>query len=83
VSDLIYKDLLISDLKTRERSFEENHPDWISIRLPLLAVIEYIESGKYDAPSPRCSVCGREIPPADAPRMCVGCAEGEGGDDAA
>jgi uncharacterized membrane-anchored protein len=77
VSDLIDKDKLIADIKKSERSLSEANPNRYSMRIPLLAVIEWVESGKYDAPEHRCASCGREISPADTPRMCVGCAEGE------
>jgi uncharacterized membrane-anchored protein len=76
VSNLIYKDRMLADLKKRERLLSEANPGRYALRIPLLAVIEWVESGKYDAPEHRCASCGREIPPADAPRLCVGCAEG-------
>jgi hypothetical protein len=72
MSNIIYKDKLLADLKKRERSLSEANPNRYSMSIPLLAVIEWVESGKYDASEHRCASCGREI----EPRMCAGCAEG-------
>jgi hypothetical protein len=83
VSSIIYKNKLLADLwevryATATDVAAASHPDVASgMDAAFSVVIKAIDDGHYDVPSPRCSVCGREIPPTDTPRVCVGCAEGE------